>query len=71
MYGFQETCHVDEREEFYDELSTEVENCTIYGDNPIIAGDFNAKLDLQTSLTHLSANGKCLCEIVEKYSFEV
>ena len=72
VYGLQETCSVDDREEFYDELSTEIENCSMYADNPIITGDFNAKIEFQDpDIAHLSANGKCQCHVIEKYSLQV
>ena len=72
VYGLQETCHVDAREEFYEELCTEIESCTLHDDNPIIAGDFNSKVELNdNTLIHLTPNGKLLCNVIETYSLDV
>ena len=65
VYGLQETCCADQREEFYEELCTEIENCSFHSDNPLIAGDFNSKLDLQNdALVPLTPNGKLLLDMV-------
>ena len=53
-------------------MSTEVENCNLHGDNPIIAGDINAKIDsIEGNIIGLSQNGKLLSDVIEKYSLQV
>ena len=57
VYGLQETRNAEERCDFFDQLSAEIENCSMHADTPIIAGDFNAKLAFSSNcLTYLSPN---------------
>ena len=86
-YGLQETRSPDDREEFFDHLCAEIENCELHNDNPIIVGDLNAKINLVkvvpppdpnghvpmpvTEIQPLSSNGKLLHEVIEKYSLQV
>ena len=44
VYGPQEKEPEENRTEFYETLSIEIEKCFLSGDSPILAGDFNAKL---------------------------
>ena len=72
VYGLQETCNASERDEFFEEVSAEIESCKAHGDDFIISGDFNAKLDSDgDNCVHLSSNGKHLCEIIDNYSLKV
>ena len=45
-YGLQESCPMEERCNFFDEVSIELENCVLHRDNPIIIGDLNAKIEM-------------------------
>ena len=72
IYGLQETCPAPERESLFDELSVEIENCLMHNDNPIITGDYNAKLEeTGDEIKAISPNGQLLLEVVEKYSLKV
>ena len=71
-YGLQETRSSEDRTEFFDELSIEIENSILHEDNPIIIGDLNAKLTHNNnSIDHLSPNGRLLAEIINEHSLNV
>ena len=44
VYGPQEKDTEENREEFYEDLSVEIDRCLLSGDSLLLAGDFNAKL---------------------------
>ena len=63
VYGPQEKELEENRTEFYETLSIEIERCFLSGDSLILAADFNAKLgyDIITDDIHvMSPNGKLL-----------
>ena len=63
-YGLQETDGIEERNEFFNELSVEIEACV----NPVVIGDLNAKVEkLEGQITGTSSNGKLLNETLVKY----
>ena len=69
VYGFQETAPANEREELFEELNVEIENCLLNGENPVILGDLNAKIDLiEGAQEAASPNGRLLLNTIEKYS---
>ena len=71
-YGPQETLPKEERIEFFDELSTEIQNCSFAGNNPLICGDFNAKLTCEDgNVKAISSNGEILLEVIEDHSLKV
>ena len=72
-YGPQEDAKQNDRLEFYEDLSIEVENSLISNTIPVILGDLNAKL-VSTSNEELNAtsdNGTLLKDIIDKYGLSV
>ena len=71
-YGPQEKSPVDQRTDFYDELSAEIESCDLHNDSPIIIGDINAKIECNNGIIgSLSSNGELLLSVIQKYSLSV
>ena len=67
VYGPQETAGIEERQEFYDELSMEMEA----GENPVVMGDINAKMEYcEKERVGISSNGKILNDVMMKYNLE-
>ena len=72
VYGLQENSPVSERENLFDELNVEVEHCSITGENPIIAGDLNAKIEeINGEICSTSSNGSFLLETIRKFDLQV
>ena len=72
VYGLQESSPLDSRSEFFDELNTEIESCSLHEDTPIVVGDINAKIGLvNNTITDLSPNGKLLHSIIDDHSLKV
>ena len=53
VYGPQEKELEENRAEFYETLSVEIEKCFLSGDSLILAGDFNAKLGYDIITCHV------------------
>ena len=71
-YGPQETVHKEDRQEFFDELSTEIQTCEFIGNNPIILGDLNSKIDHeQGKISPNSSNGELLNTLLDTFSLKV
>ena len=71
-HGPQEEYSVDERREFYSDLSIEIENSTFNGSIPIILGDLNAKLlKAEDKIVAVSGNGQLLQELLRTYDLHV
>ena len=72
-YGPQETVPKDERSDFFEELSTEVQKCAFSGNNPLITGDLNSKIEKREDqpITAISSNGEMLLDLVEEYALNV
>ena len=71
-YGPQETDHKDDRQEFFDELSTEIQACEFVGSNPIIVGDLNSKIVLAEGIVKPStSNGEMLNNLLDTFSLKV
>ena len=71
-YGPQEDHKVEERNEFYVDLSIEIENSLINGSTPIILGDFNAKIKMSGESTEaVSGNGMLLCKVLQTFDLKV
>ena len=71
-YGPQETCSIDERTEFFEDVSIEVDNAFLLNDNPIVIGDLNAKIEYKTDvIVPTSSNGKLLAEVLEENALNV
>ena len=67
-YGPQEDENSDIKQEFYEDVSIEIENATMNNMIPIVLGDLNAKLKYIDSKTVAdSGNGEILHEVIEKY----
>ena len=60
-YAPQENDEREEREEFFTEMSIEIEKCVSAAEYPLIIGDLNAKLEKQSeTITPMTPNGKLL-----------
>ena len=73
-YGPQEKELKETREAFFDELSTEVQRATDNGNNVIILGDLNAKLEKgegEIGYVPQSPNGELLAEMLSVHGLEV
>ena len=71
----QETEKAEIREEFFEELSIQIERGLDSGDVLIVVGDFNANISIDAggniSPGSGSPNGKKVCELLEKYQLKV
>ena len=71
VYGFQEYDSEENRNDFYDAISVEIERCYLNGDSFILAGDFNAKLGsdiIKNDIHPMSQNGQQLYRLILKYN---
>lgn len=72
VHGPQETADQEEKEEFYNDLSAEIERSLECDCRLIIAGDFNARVehhDHQT--TESKGNGKRVKDMIDKYELRL
>ena len=70
-YGPQESDAKDEIENFYKNLRTQLDRRVLKGDSVLLFGDLNAKLGktvINRDIHDMSANGKLLCDIIDKYN---
>ena len=74
-HGPQESEEADKKNEFYESLMIEIERGKASDDNMIILGDMNARIqnnEVDPDVTEgVSANGKRLKEVIEKYQLEI
>ena len=71
-YGPQETEPVEVREKFFTELEIEITKCNFENDIPLVIGDLNAKIDVESEkIISLSPNGKLLSDLIENNELEV
>ena len=71
-YGPQETVPKEDREFFFDDLSTEVQASTNLGNKPVIIGDLNAKIEpVDGTLSSKSSNGDLLLDVINEHELEV
>ena len=71
-HGPQETANIEEKEDFFNDLSAEVERCMASQCRTIIAGDLNARVEYQDGqLQESKGNGKWVKEIIEKYELHL
>ena len=71
VYDPQEKEPEENRTEFYETLSSEIEKCFLSGDSLILAEDFNAKLGydiIKNDIHVMSPNGKLLHALMMKYN---
>ena len=74
VYGPQEKELEENRTEFYETLSIEIEKCFLSGDSLVLAGDFNAKLGndiIKDDIHVMSPNGKLLHALMMKYNLSL
>ena len=71
-YGPQENVAKEDRKEFFNELSTEIQKAKNAGNSPIIIGDLNSKIEsIGGGISALSSNGELLAEVVNNHELEV
>ena len=72
-YAPQETEPFETREEFFNELSIEIQRGTQSGDQVLVVGDLNAKIeeDGGGNIIKTSKNGKLLCTVVQDSDLHV
>ena len=71
VYGPQEYDSEENRNDFYDSISAEIERSYLNGDSFILAGDFNAKLGssiIKNDIHPVSQNGRQLYRLILKYN---
>ena len=70
-YGPQEGDAKDEIEDFYENLQIQIDRSVLKGDSVLLVGDLNAKLGktvINRDIHDMSANGKLLYNIINKYN---
>ena len=70
-YGPQEGDAKDEIEDFYENLQIQLDRSVLKGDSVLLVIALNAKLGktvINRDIHDMSANGKLLCDIVDKYN---
>ncbi len=70
-YGPQESESAEDREAFVTELAVETQRCLDHGDEPIIIGDLNGKLEKEDKIQPISPNGKLVYEFVCDYNLNI
>ena len=72
-YAPQETESPESRQEFFTELSIEIQKAGKAGDTVLVLGDFNAKMEenKENKPVPTSNNGKLLCEVLEESDLKV
>ena len=72
IHAPQETEKIEVRENFFEELSTQVERGITSSDTTIVIGDFNARIaGVNGVVTSLSSNGKLTAEMIKEYKLQV
>ena len=71
LHAPQETDSVEERVEFFDELTAQVERGLTAGDKLVIVGDFNARISPDNDPNNLSPNGKLTSDLLDDCELEV
>ena len=71
-YGPQENESVELKEEFFKDLETEVEACKVNGDNLMLVGDLNSKIEWKNNKVQpMSNNGMYLANVISNGNLEV
>ena len=69
IHAPQETEKVDVRQEFFDELATQVERGLTSSDTTIVVGDFNSRIGEENGMiSSLSGNGRLTAELIDHYN---
>ena len=74
VYGAQESDHIDKINQFYENLSLQIERASLTGDPILMVGDFNAKLGktiIKGDIHDMSNNGQKLHNMIIKYNLHV
>ena len=74
VYGPQEGDHIDQLNNFYENLSLQIERASVAGDPILMVGDFNAKLGksiIKDGIHDKSSNGQKLHNLIIKYNLNV
>ena len=74
VYGPQEGDHIDQINNFYENLSLQMERASVVGDPILIVGDFDAKLGkgiIKGDIHDMSSNGQKLHNLIIKYNLNV
>ena len=74
VYGPHEMEPEENRTEFNERLSIEIEKCFLCGDSRVLAGDFNAKLGydiIKDDIHVMSPNGKLSQALMMKYNLSL
>ena len=74
VYGPQESDHIDKINQFYENLSLQIERASLTGDPILMVGDFNAKLGktiIKGDIHDMSNNGQKLHNMIIKYNLHV
>ena len=72
-YAPQETDTPELREEFFEDISIEIEKSKMSSDEFLLVGDLNAKIvkDDKGNIINESSNGKLLLEVIREHNLEV
>ena len=74
VYGLQESDHIDQINNFYDNLSLQIERASVVRDPILMVGDFNDKHGkgiIKGDIHDMSSNGQKLHNLIIKYNFNV
>ena len=72
LHAPQETDKVEERSEFFEEVTEQIERCHTSEEVPIVLGDFNARTEYKEGKVAAdSSNGKMLLEMVENFRMKI
>ena len=74
IYGLQEGDHIDKINNFYGNLSLQIERASLTGDPILMVGDFNTKLGktiVKGDVHDMSNNGQKLHNMIIKYNLRV
>ena len=74
VYGPQEGDHIDKINNFYENLSLQIERASVAGDPMLMMGDFNAKLGksiIKGDIHDMSSNGQKLHNLIIKYNLNM
>ena len=74
VYGPQESDHIDKINQFYENLSLQIERASLTGDPILMVGDFSAKLGktiIKGDIHDMSNNGQKLHNMIIKYNLHV
>ena len=72
IHAPQETEKMEVKEEFFEELATQIERGRTSPDIVLLVGDFNGRMDeVDGVITGLSSNGKLAADVINEYNLRV